>query len=37
MEGDCPVGDLKISWHLFQHISVEQRLYALGNMKDLKE
>jgi hypothetical protein len=37
MEGDCPVGDLKILWHLFQQIIVQQKLYTLGNIKDLKE
>jgi len=33
MKSDCPVGDLKILWHLLQQVSVQQRLYAMGNTK----
>ena len=39
MKVDCPVGDQKILWHLFQQVSVQQKLYiyAVGKMKNLKE
>jgi len=37
MKVDCSVGDLNILWHLLQEVSVQQKLYAMGNTKNLKE
>jgi hypothetical protein len=37
MKFDCPVGDLQILRRLLQQVSVQQRLYAMGNTKNLKE
>jgi hypothetical protein len=37
MKVECPVGDLEIVCHLFQKESVQQKLYAMGNMKNMRE
>jgi hypothetical protein len=37
MKVECPVGDLKIVCHLFHKVSVQQKLYAMRNMENMKE
>jgi len=34
MKVGCPVEDLQILFHLFQQVSVQQKLYAMGNVKE---